>query len=80
MLGLAARAGYEHLSGIATDPETALPVLAVELLPGILAGVTLAAIIAAISSTADSTLLSASSTVTRDIRESLHIPRLKMNC
>ena len=77
VLGLAARAGYEHLSGIATDPETALPVLAVELLPGILAGVTLAAIIAAISSTADSTLLSASSTVTRDIRESLHIPRLK---
>lgn len=77
VLGLAARAGYEHLSGIASDPETALPVLAVELLPGLLAGVTLAAIIAAISSTADSTLLSASSTVTRDIRESLHIPRLR---
>jgi len=74
-LGLAARAGYENLSTIASDPETALPVLAVELLPGILAGVTLAAIIAAISSTADSQLIAASSTVIRDVRSALRLPR-----
>jgi len=77
VLGMAARVGFGHLESISSDPETALPVLAVELLPGILAGVTLAAIIAAISSTADSTLLSAATTVTRDIRAALKIPPVK---
>ncbi|MFC1607581.1 sodium/proline symporter [Candidatus Latescibacterota bacterium] len=77
ILGMAARVGYEHLPTISADPETALPVLAVELMPGVLAGVTLAAIIAAISSTADSTLLSATTTVTRDIRATLGLPPAK---
>jgi len=49
----------------------------VELMPGILAGVTLAAIIAVISSTADSQLLSAATTVIRDIRAALKLPPLK---
>ncbi len=77
LFGMAARAGYEHIESISSDPETALPVLAVELMPGILAGITLAAIIAAISSTADSTLLSATTTVTRDIRAALRIRAIK---
>ena len=77
LLGMSARAGFESMSSIASDPETALPVLAVELMPGILAGITLAAIIAAISSTADSQLISAASTVSRDIRAALHLPALK---
>ncbi|MCE5251948.1 sodium/proline symporter [bacterium] len=76
-LGMAARAGFENLHSIAADPETALPVLAVAHMPGILAGMTLAAIIAAISSTADSQLLSAATTVIRDIRAALRLPPLK---
>jgi sodium/proline symporter len=71
VLGMAARAGYSHFPAIANDPETALTVLAVELLPGVMAGVTLAAVIAAISSTADSQLIAASSTVVRDFRTAL---------
>ncbi|MFC1541022.1 sodium/proline symporter [Candidatus Latescibacterota bacterium] len=77
ILGLAARASYENLGGIAADPETALPVLAVKLMPGIFAGITLAAIIAAISSTADSQLLAASSTIISSIRDYLKLPGLK---
>ncbi len=73
LLGMAARAKYAGLGAIASDPETALPVLAVEILPGILAGVTLAAIIAAISSTADSQLIAASSTVIRDLRAAFRL-------
>ncbi|MBA7483785.1 hypothetical protein ES707_19302 [subsurface metagenome] len=46
-------------------------------MPGVLAGITLAAIIAAISSTADSQLISAASTVSRDIRAALQLPALK---
>ena len=78
ILGLAARVGYEHIESIAADPETALPVLAVELMPGILAGITLAAIIAAISSTADSTLLSATTTITRDLCTACRIPTARI--
>jgi Na+/proline symporter len=77
LLGMAARAGFENTGSIAADPETALPVLAVELMPGILAGITLAAIIAAISSTADSQLLAASSTAISSIRNTLRVPVLK---
>ncbi len=77
VLGLAARAGFEHITAISDDPETALPVLAVEFMPGILAGLTLAAITAAISSTADSQLIAASSTVIRDIRAALRLPQPK---
>ncbi|MFC1650055.1 sodium/proline symporter [Candidatus Latescibacterota bacterium] len=77
ILGLAARASYENLGEIAADPETALPVLAVRLMPGILAGITLAAIIAAISSTADSQLLAAASTIISSIRDYFKFPELK---
>jgi len=77
LLGMAARASFGHVGTISSDPETALPVLAVEILPGLLAGVTLAAIIAAISSTADSQLLTASSTVIRDIRSALRLKPLR---
>jgi sodium/proline symporter len=77
ILGLAARAYYENLGEIASDPETALPVLAVRLMPGIFAGITLAAIVAAISSTADSQLLAASSTIISSIRDYFKFPELK---
>lgn len=76
-LGLAARAAFSGTGNIAADPETILPVLAAEFLPGILAGVTLAAIIAAISSTVDSILLSAASTVVRDVRAVFGLEPLK---
>ncbi len=66
LLGMAARAAFADVGGIAADPETALPVLAAHFLPAIIVGITVAAIIAAITSTADSTLLSAASTVALD--------------
>lgn len=67
-LGMAARAGFAGVEEIAKDPEHILPVLAHDFLPGLVAGVTVAAIMAAICSTADSTLLSAATTVVRDLR------------
>ena len=66
LLGMTARAAFSDLGGIGADPETALPVLAEHFLPAVIVGITVAAIIAAITSTADSTLLSAASTVTLD--------------
>jgi sodium/proline symporter len=62
-LGLAARA---YKPGIA-DPEKTLPVLALELLPGLMAGFMLAAVWAAMSSTADAQLLEAVSAVSEDL-------------
>lgn len=73
VLGMAAHAGFSEMQQIASDPEQVLPVLAVEFLPGILAGVTLAAIVAAITSTADSTLVASATTVLRDLREAIGI-------
>ncbi len=66
LLGMTARAAFADIGGIGDDPETALPVLAAHFLPAVIVGITVAAIIAAITSTADSTLLSAASTVTLD--------------
>jgi sodium/proline symporter len=63
LLGLATRALFKTLP----DAETALPIVAVEMLPGVLAGMMLAAILAAICSTADSQLLVAASAVGHDI-------------
>jgi SSS family solute:Na+ symporter len=51
------------------DPENLFPVLAQQHLPGVLFGVVVAAIFAAIMSTADSQLLVAASTVVRDVYE-----------
>jgi sodium/proline symporter len=63
LLGLATRALFQTLP----DAETALPIVAVDMLPGVLAGMMLAAILAAICSTADSQLLVAASSVAHDI-------------
>jgi len=63
LLGLATRALFQELP----DAETALPIVAVDMLPGVLAGMMLAAILAAICSTADSQLLVAASAIGHDI-------------
>ena len=63
LLGVFARAWYGSLN----DPETVLPRVAAELLPGLLAGPMIAAVLAAICSTADSQLLVSASTVSHDL-------------
>jgi sodium/proline symporter len=63
ILGLTCRA----LFGTLPDAEQALPIVAVQLLPGVLAGLMLAAVLAAICSTADSQLLVASSSISHDL-------------
>jgi Na+/proline symporter len=70
-LGHAARVALPDL----LDPEQAYPVLATELMPPILAGILLAAIVAAMMSTADSQLLVVSSAVVRDVIERIVAPR-----
>ena len=62
-LGLAARAVYGSLG----DPEQALPIAAVDFLPGVIAGFVIAAVLAAICSTADSQLLVSASAVSHDL-------------
>jgi len=62
-LGLACRALFVTLA----DAEQALPIISIQLLPGIFAGVMLAAVLAAICSTADSQLIVASSAISHDI-------------
>ncbi|MGK7312420.1 MAG: sodium/proline symporter [Candidatus Longimicrobiales bacterium M2_2A_002] len=52
-----------------SDPENLFPILAQQHLPAVLFGVVVAAIFAAIMSTADSQLLVAASTVVRDVYE-----------
>lgn len=52
---------------LAEPAELAMPLLAVDLLPGVLVGVVLAAVFAATMSTADSQLLSVSAALTQDI-------------
>ncbi|MGD8922131.1 MAG: sodium/proline symporter [Candidatus Zixiibacteriota bacterium] len=61
--GLFARAYFGNLA----DPEQALPLATTELLPSIIAGFVIAAIVAAICSTADSQLIVVSSTFSRDV-------------
>ncbi len=63
VLGLACRA----LFGSLPDAEQALPIVAIQLLPGVMAGLMLAAVLAAICSTADSQLLVASSSLSHDL-------------
>lgn len=62
-LGLAARAIYGSLG----DPEQALPIAAADFLPGVVAGFVIAAVLAAICSTADSQLLVSASAVSHDL-------------
>lgn len=63
VLGLACRALFGSLG----DPEQALPLVALQLLPGVVAGMMLAAVLAAICSTADSQLLVASAALSHDL-------------
>jgi sodium/proline symporter len=63
VLGITARAVY----GTLPDPETVLPVAAADSLPGMLAGVVIAAVLAAICSTADSQLLVSASALGHDL-------------
>ena len=69
MLGIAARAAYGL--EVLGDPEQALPHAALDLLPAPLAGVVIAAVLAAICSTADSQLLVSASTVSHDLYAAL---------
>jgi len=62
-LGLACKALFVTL----VDAEQALPIISIQLLPGIFAGMMLAAVLAAICSTADSQLIVASSAISHDI-------------
>jgi len=61
--GIMARTHFGSLA----DPEQALPLACNEFLPPILSGFVIAAIVAAICSTADSQLIVVSSTISRDI-------------
>ena len=63
MLGVLARAYY----GTLEDPEMVLPLIATELLPGVIAGLMIAAVLAAICSTADSQLLVSASAISHDL-------------
>lgn len=64
-LGMAARAYYGDLQ----DPERALPTIAKDgdLIPGVIGGMLIAAILAAICSTADSQLLVSASAISHDV-------------
>ncbi len=70
-IGLFARAAYEAGEGwaatIGRDREMSLVVAATHLLPGVLSGMVLAAILAAICSTADSQLVVAASAAANDL-------------
>ncbi len=65
LLGLAGRLAMPGLD----DPEQLFPLLARQLLPPLLAGLMLAAVLSAIMSTVSSQLLVAASTVSRDLLE-----------
>lgn len=69
-IGLAGRAYIPQVAALPqADPENLYPVLAADLLPPVLFGLVIAAIFAAIMSTADSQLLVAASAVVRDFYE-----------
>ncbi|MFQ5579544.1 MAG: sodium/proline symporter [Nitrospiria bacterium] len=63
VFGLSSRVLLSELS----DAEQALPIIALKILPGVLAGLMMAAVLAAICSTADSQLLVASSSLSHDL-------------
>lgn len=65
-VGLMSRLYLPDLGG-ASDPELALPTMALELLPPALVGLVLAGIFAATMSTADSLVLSCSAAITHDL-------------
>ncbi|MBN1335027.1 MAG: sodium/proline symporter [Deltaproteobacteria bacterium] len=67
-LGLAGRVLLPELM-VEGDPEQLFPLLARQLLPPVVAGIMLAAILSAVMSTVSSQLLVAASTVSRDVME-----------
>jgi SSS family solute:Na+ symporter len=70
LIGMVGRAYMNDVAMLPlADPENIFPVLAQEHLPAVVFGVVVAAIFAAIMSTADSQLLVAASTVVRDVYE-----------
>ncbi len=70
LIGMVGRAFIHSVDMLPNaDPENLFPVLAHQHLPAVLFGVVVAAIFAAIMSTADSQLLVAASTVVRDVYE-----------
>ena len=71
LTGMAGRVLYPVID----DPEGILPLLASDLMPPVVTGLFLTAVLAAIMSTADSVLLLASSAVVRDFFEKLLGPR-----
>ena len=74
LLGITAKVYFQGVVDPADfDPETVLPTLATDtqLIPGILGGMLLAAILAAICSTADSQLLVSASAVSHDFIEKI---------
>jgi sodium/proline symporter len=72
LLGIAARGWYGSLP----DPEKALPLIAMQFLPGVLAGMVIAAVMAAVSSTADSQLLVSASAISHDLYVNIFKRRL----
>lgn len=66
--GLAARVGFSDNAAIAQDSEQIIPALAAVFLPALLVGVVLAAVTAAIMSTADSMVLVLITTLLSDVR------------
>lgn len=66
-VGLTARVLMPQLMTVGSDRELALPQLSVQLLPGVLVGVILAGLFAAVISTADSQILSCSAALTQDL-------------
>jgi Na+/proline symporter len=70
LIGMVGRAYMNDVAMLPlADPENVFPVLAQQHLPAVVFGVVVAAIFAAIMSTADSQLLVAASTVVRDVYE-----------
>lgn len=70
LVGLTARVLLPNLLD-ASDPELALPKMAIALLPAVLVGVVLAGIFAAMISTADSQILACSAALTQDLFPSM---------
>ncbi|NER32736.1 MAG: sodium/proline symporter [Oscillatoria sp. SIO1A7] len=66
-VGLTSRVLLPELMAAGSDPELALPILSVKLLPGAFVGTILAGIFAAVISTADSQILSCSAALTQDL-------------
>ena len=66
-VGLTSRVLVPELMAAGSDPELALPILSVKLLPGVFVGLILAGIFAAVISTADSQILSCSAALTQDL-------------